>query len=250
MGAPLAASLIHSGIIAAFAVALALPALFRPARAYVVLVAALAFVDVFATVWPSFSGTPLHVIGAYWNWNGKLVDFVVLALVAALFVLTGLFTRQELGATFTQRPGAWRAVLFVMAPLLVLDAFAVWKLAPHEALNAEKIAYELTMPGLAEELCYRGLLLALFERMFVSTKTILGAKVGYGAIATSLLFAADHTISVNQALHVSFDPGSAAFPLVIGFLLVWIRARSGSLVLPVVFHNILNAISSIVPAFG
>ena len=221
------------------------PALRRPAL--VLLAAALAFLDAFTTAWPGFRGTPLHVIGGNWNWSGKLLDFAVLVAVAALFVVTGLFTRQELGATVVQRPGAWVALL-VMALLLVLDAFAVWKLAPHEALNAETIGYQLTMPGLTEELYFRGLLLALFDRMFVPTRTILGAKMGYGAIATSLAFGAVHMVSVNRALHVDFEPVAGAMPIVVGFVLVWIRARSGSLVLPVVFHSALNAVAHAVPA--
>ncbi len=203
MDASLSASLIQSGLATGIIAALALPALRPPGRALLLPVAALAFLDVFATVWPAFRGTPLHFIGGSWNWNGKLVDLAVLAVVAALFVVTGLFTRQELGATFVQSPGTWRAVLFAMAPLLCLFVFAVWKLAPHEPLDAETIGYQLTMPGLTEELAYRGLLLALFDRMFVPARTILGAKMGYGALATSLAFAALRTISVNRALHVS-----------------------------------------------
>lgn len=249
MNAPLIASLMHAGMSAGIALVLALPALSRRGRWLVAVVAVITFLHVFATAWPNFIGTPLDFIGGNWNWSGKLIDFGVLLIVALVFVVTGLFSRPELGLTFKQRAGTWRAMLFVTVPLLVLFGVAVWKMTSHEVPTIETVAYQATMPGLAEELFYRGLLLALFDRMFPPGRSILGAKLGYGAVATSILFASAHAFDVSHSLHVSFSLTAGLFPLGFAFVAVWIRARSGSLAVPVVFHNLVNVMANVIPAF-
>ncbi|HEY3776570.1 MAG TPA: CPBP family intramembrane glutamic endopeptidase [Rhizomicrobium sp.] len=249
MNVPLYASLCDAGIAAGIVLLLALPAIFRPARALIAIAVAVAFLDDFATVWPNVRGSPLDIIHGRWNWNGKLLDIVVLLVIAAIFVRARLFTRRELGLTLVQRPGTGRALLFYIVPLLVLFTIAVWKFSSHEVPHLETVAYEVTLPGMAEELYFRGLLLALFDRMFPPSRTILGAPMGYGAIATSLVFGAVHTFSVSGSLHVEFSAVAGLWPFVVGLILAWIRARSGSLLLPILYHNATNTIGVVLPAF-
>lgn len=249
MDAPLAASLIESAITAGVVLVLAFPAFFRRRRALVLVAVALTFLDSFATAWPNFRGSSLAFIGGHWNWSGKLIDLAVLLLVAALFVVTGLFTRRESGLTFAQRPGTGRAVLFVIVPYMALIAFVAWKLSPHEVPTAETLAFEATLPGLTEELFFRGLLLALFDRMFPPGRMIFGATMGYGAIATSIAFAAVHAFGVGRSLRVEFALLAAIPPLLGALVGAWIRARSGSLLVPVLSHNVSNVVAEIAPMF-
>lgn len=249
MNAPLAASLIESAIAAGVVMVLVLPAMFRRHKAIALLTVLIAFLDTFARAWPRFRGTPLYFIHGDWDWNGKLFDFLVLLIFVAMFIATGLFTRQQLGLTLKQRPDTWRAVLFVILPLIVLTDAAVLSFAHHEVPSAEAIAYQLTLPGVTEELAYRGLLLALFDRMFPPSSTILGAKMGYGAIAVSLAFASVHSYLADRSLHIAFFPLFAISPLIGSFLGAWIRARSGSLVVPALAHNLSNTVTTVIPAF-
>jgi uncharacterized protein len=246
--APLMASIAQAGIVSLIVLALAAPALFRRRFGLVLLAWLTAFVDTFASDWPRFLGTPLSIIHGNWDWNGKLFDLLCLICIAAIFVATGLFSREDMGLKLRQRPGSWRAALFVIVPaLIVIDAVVLY-FAPHAGFTAEDVAYQMTLPGIVEEIFWRGILLAIFDRMFAPNLTILGAKVGYGAVATSLAFAAVHTFEVDRALHIRFFVLYGSSPLVGALFGAWLRARSGSVALPALAHNISNTVTTVVPA--
>jgi len=59
-------------------------------------------------------------------------------------------------------------------------------------VTVEKWLFEATMPGLDEELFWRGLLLALLTRSFGAGKELARATFGPAEIAITLLFAAAH----------------------------------------------------------
>lgn len=249
MPATLAASLADAILFSVLAAVLARRAWLGRSRALALWMVTVVFADEFAVDWPHFRNSPLNIIPGNWNWNGKLLELVVLVAFTVALLVSGIFTRQELGLTFRQRPGTWRAVIFGILPFLVLLDAMVLFFAQHEVPSGETIAFQLTLPGLTEELAYRGLLLALFDRMFPPTRTILGAKMGYGAIATSLMFFAVHAVSVDKSLHVGFDPLNGTSALIGSFVGVWIRARSGSLVIPVLAHNLSNTAVTVGTAF-
>jgi len=248
MNSALVASLADAGLAASIVAVLALPAIFRGRLLLALLAVLLAFGDDFFTDWGSYRASPLYLVHGSWNWNGKAFDLVFLLLAAFVLVASGLFDRKQLGLTWRQKRGTFLAVLLVIVPFIAIVDIIVIRLGGHQAFTWEDVAFQMTMPGFTEELFYRGLLLALFDRMFAARVKILGAELGYGAIATSLAFAAVHAIGVDKSLHLSFEP-LAASPLAGAFVAAWIRARSGSLVVPIVAHNISNTVVTVVPGF-
>jgi hypothetical protein len=243
------ASLLSSALSAGFVLLLTLPALRGPNRRWLLLAPLLAFLDEFSTTFPGYRTSPLHIIAGDWNWEGKIVNLVVLIAIAAFFIALGTFTRQDIGLTLRQRPGTGRAILLVVIPFLALIAAVAFLTAGHEVPTAETIAFQATLPGLGEELFFRGLLLAVFDRLFPPTRTILNAKLGYGAIATSLAFTFVHVCNVHRSLAIDWEFAAGISPLVGAFIGAWLRARTGSLVVPVAAHNAGNLISTFVPMF-
>jgi membrane protease YdiL (CAAX protease family) len=242
------ASLLSSSLSAGFVLLLALPALFGPNRRWLLLAPVLAFIDEFSTTFPGYRTSPLHIIAGQWNWEGKIVNLVVLVAIAVFFIARGTFTRQDLGLTLRQRPGTGRAVLLVVIPFLLLIAAVAFATASHEVPAAEAIAFQATLPGLGEELFFRGLLLAVFDRLFPPARTIWNARIGYGVVATSLAFAFVHVCNVHRApLAIDWEFAAGISPLVGAFIGAWVRARTGSLVVPVLAHNAGNLISTFVP---
>jgi len=249
MDSALVASLADAGLAAAIVAALALPAVFRGRLLLALLAVLLAFGDDFITDWGHYKTSPLNLIAGSWNWNGKAFDLVFLVLAAFVLVASGLFNREQLGLAWRQKRGTFLAVLLVIVPFIAIVDAIVIRMSGHQAFTWEDVAFQMTMPGFTEELFYRGLLLALFDRMFATPVKVLGTELGYGAIATSLAFAAVHAIGVDKSLHLTFEPLAAASPLVGAFVAVWIRARSGSLVVPMLAHNISNTVVTVVPGF-
>ncbi|WP_157887102.1 CPBP family intramembrane glutamic endopeptidase [Hymenobacter sp. PAMC 26628] len=102
------------------------------------------------------------------------------------------------------------------------------------------------MPGLTEELAFRGVLLALLDRAFAGRVRVLGADMGWGAVASSLVFGLCHGLRVSPDLHVALQLLPMAIPTVGRFVLAWCRARSGSLLLPIFVHSGMNEAAQLV----
>ena len=110
-------------------------------------------------------------------------------------------------------------------------------LGEDASFSKEELAYQATMPGLAEEISFRGVLLTLFNRSLGCPFTLLGARVGWGLVVQAVLFTIPHCIS--PALHFNLW-GLMTFPMAIAF--GWITERSGSLLPAIVTHNIGNTL--------
>lgn len=173
-----------------------------------------------------------------WNWQGKLLEvFWVLAVVA---VSRGLSLR-DIGLTSPLRP-RWRAPVLIVGAVTLAIPLAFLLLGARDTLTAEGWAFEATLPGLAEELVYRGVLLELCDRAMGRPWRIAGADVGWGLIVTTAMFAAGHAISISRTGDLTIEPLLAAGPLIGGLLAAWARARIGSLVPLIVLHNASNLV--------
>jgi membrane protease YdiL (CAAX protease family) len=227
---------------------LCLPALRNPdARRWIPVIILMSVLDSVATLLPLYVHA-LQFPNVHWNWGGKVLDIAVMLAAATIFILTRHFTARDFGLTFRQAPRSWRAVLFMMIPYLIVMAVLTAKwFGETTPQTAETIWYEATMPGLAEELLWRGILLALLDRMFTARFKLANAEIGYGAIALTLVFALVHGLHFDKTLAVQTDWMNALMAGVTGFALVWLRLRSKSLVLPVVLHNATNVILETVP---
>jgi uncharacterized protein len=228
----------------------ALPGLAVPGRRkWVAVIVVAAAIDIFATLAPSFLPV-LRIAGAHWNWTGKAIDVAAMLVVCAVLVHTGAFHARDIGLTFRQAPGTMRALVVVILPFLVAVTTLTLKATGNvQPPTLETLAFQATMPGLAEELAYRGVQLALFDRIFARRFRFIGAELGYGAIVVAVVFGLMHGASFSQgtALHISASTTVGA--AIIGFVLAWLRERTRSLVGPIVVHNITGLIGVAVPLF-
>lgn len=172
----------------------------------------------------------------HWNWLGKIFA-IVIALIG--LAATGFLSRSETGLTLRQRTGS----LLPAAAGIVLICIFAWafeaSLQDGTDLSAERLLFQGLMPGLDEELVYRGIMLALFARAFATEWQIAGARIGVADIVVTFLFAAGHGLFVTQG-GLTFGWHGLIEAGVIGFGLVWLRRRTGSLLAPVIAHNLVN----------
>ena len=171
------------------------------------------------------------------NWQGKLLALLATLAVAAL----PAFGWRRVGMTLAQAPGSLKAALPVL--LLYCGFFAALALAfPGAPESREEILFQLTMPGLEEELFYRGILLFALDRAFAGRWRFLGVDWGWGAALSSMLFGLTHAFGYADA-GFGFDPLYMALTALPSLIAVWLRLRTGSLLLPVLVHNFGNSIS-------
>lgn len=188
-----------------------------------------------------YGALPDIFAGSAWNWQGKLL---ALAATLAIAAHPALGWRRA-GLTLRQNPGSLRSCL----PVVVLYCLFFLGLAlsfPNEPASTERLAFQLTMPGFEEEPFYRGLLLLALNEAFRGRIRLLGIGWGWGAVLSCALFGLAHAFGYSAEDGFSFDALTMALTAIPSFLAVWLRERSGSVLLPVVVHNFGNSILAMV----
>jgi membrane protease YdiL (CAAX protease family) len=122
-------------------------------------------------------------------------------------------------------------------PPALARALAPYGAPAHPALRlpdgiAERIATQLLVVALPEELFYRGWMQEGWARSAPSRGvSVLGARLGAGFVWTQALFAAGHLVVLQPWRLGTFFPG---------LLFGWLRARTGDVAAPVVAHALSN----------
>ncbi len=180
------------------------------------------------------------LVGGTWNWQGKLMALATSMAVAAL----PAFGLRQVGVTLSHAAGSLKAAA-PMAAAYCAFFVLIALLFPAEPVSAEDLAFQLTMPGLEEELFYRGVLMFALDQAFRGRKRLLGVDCGWGAVLSCLLFGLTHAFGYSDGVF-SFDPVTMALTAMPSFIAVWIRLRTGSLLLPVLLHNFGNSLSLVI----
>lgn len=123
-----------------------------------------------------------EMIGGSWNWQGKLLALCATLAIASL----PAFGWRRAGFTLFQEPGSLRAAMPVAA-LYCAFFIAIALAFPGGPADVETAAFQLTMPGIEEELFYRGILLLALDQAFRGPKTVSRRRLGLGRRA--VLFA-------------------------------------------------------------
>ena len=171
-----------------------------------------------------------------WNWYGKL-----LGIAAAMFFIMVLpnVSFGAAGVTLKQKKNSVLPAIVVT----LLWAGIIWgsefltKDGGHT--DFESLAFQATMPGLSEELMFRGLLLVMLNQAFDFQWSALGAKLGAGAILTSILFGLVHGLGVNDG-GIYFYIVPILVTGLAGLVFAFLKERTGSLLFPIAAHNLTN----------
>ena len=169
------------------------------------------------------------------NWSGKL--YSILFALALLYLFRTRLTRDDVGLTFRQKEGSLLPSVVVVAALGAW-AYFVGISSPKGQLDVEVLAYLAIMPGLNEELIYRGVLLGILDKVTPGNLRFLEAPVGWGIVITSLLFALLHGFWFDSSLAIHVNGIALRNSLISGFIFAWLRARTGSLVMPIIAHGV------------
>jgi uncharacterized protein len=182
----------------------------------------------------------------HFNWTGKILELVTSLLAIALLVGLDKWKLEEFGLRWSFNSGTGRDVLRFLVPVLMVELIALRFIVPGEIPSLENHFFQLTAPGITEELAFRGVLLALLDRAFPRRVGLVGAKLGWSAVVTSVLFGLWHGLDVDAHFKISLEIAPMVIPTVGGFVLAWCRERSGSLILPILAHSGMNEIANLV----
>jgi hypothetical protein len=179
-----------------------------------------------------------QLIDLEWNWEGKFLEALWPSVAVYLFKW---LTPKEVGYLLPKKPLSWviGATLGLALAFfgLIIDVAMGTK---NDFPSMETLIFQFTLPGIAEESVYRGILLAVFNRYFGHFGKLFGAPIGWGLIFTTLLFTGLHVVHPTKL--IIFDFGIIIPVTLAGFVFGWIREKTGSIWPAVLAHNFANGI--------
>lgn len=205
-----------------------------------------------------FTATASNPLHHPLSWAGKVAGL----LVSVIFLGERWVTPAAAGLR-GPRAGSLRVVGLVVgvAFLAVLANAYLLRHAFAVLWWHERLFYSL-VPGVEEELFYRGVLLGLLGPVFARTIPLAGTRTTWGGLVSVLLFGLGHGLkfypiydAVNNVLlshaHLAthilwwqpllyFLLTETAYPLVMGLLFLWVRERTGSVWAAMAAHCLLN----------
>jgi hypothetical protein len=180
---------------------------------------------------------PLNPEGANWNWMGKLLPIVTGLIFLWVYRKQGL---EKFNFTLRQKPGSVRPVVIAGVIVTILSCVVTYLLSGKEAWDAETLLYQVTMPGFEEELNFRGIYLGLLNLAFLHKINSSKFRLSYGLLITSIIFGLVHGLNIDYSYSLSFSWLAFIFPFIGGCVFGWMAERTGSILLPIVFHNTAN----------
>lgn len=204
------------------------------------------------------SGAPLNdLFQLEWNWIGKLIAFFV--GVATIALWPGI-SWKEVGVT-APRKGSWLQVFKFLAPIFAFILIASVLLTVffnQQSLDmtldqrgtnmiVETFLFYAIIPGLEEELIFRGLLWVLVAQALPGSTRLSGVEVGWNFLIVTLIFATFHGVTFDANLNFVFDPLYIILAGIGGIYFGLIRNYSGSLIPAIIFHNCFHLMTYIIP---
>lgn len=136
---------------------------------------------------------------------------------------------------------AWAALLAaVIFPPFWLGYRVYWDPSSPFTLRlppelADEIAAQLLVVALPEEAFFRGYLQSALDRAFPPRFRVLGAALGAGWLISAAIFALGHVLTIRHPARLA-----VFFP---ALLFGWLRARTGGVGAPILFHAACNLFS-------
>lgn len=188
----------------------------------------------------------LEFLGLKFTWIGK-----ILSLILSLGIVFSVSkeNREEIGFTTKSNSGKQLkfGVLFFLGFLLFDVIFKLILFPKGGAFDLETFAFQATMPGLTEEIVFRGISLWLLDKAFLPKWDFKGIKFGWGFIIVTLLFGIGHGVFLTEEYQFKIDIITIVYLTIISSLSLGVlRKFSGNLVYPALGHNTINLINAII----
>lgn len=183
---------------------------------------------------------PSALANLHYNWIQKGLVFLVCA-----FIIWRSKKSDQCGMQIPDKPSGFALALLIGILFAGLDLL----LNQNDPMRVDRetVFFQLTMPGLQEEILYRGLMLYFLDKSLGTPWKFLGVQFGWGAILTSALFAFGHLMIFDPNLQLQIDPSPLAWINQFSFALVmcWLRYYTNSAWTAVLAHNLDNGLMAL-----
>ena len=154
--------------------------------------------------------------------------------IAIYFIFRQQFKDNDF-FTFKQNKEGLKAALKVACALSLSGILSI------KEFNLETLLFQITMPGIDEEIMFRGILLGL---MCSALRNNNKAYKNPAIIINGILFGLAHSL-VFQNGKVAFNTGAFIGTGMIGYALAYITIKTRSILIPMLTHNLSNFLKNL-----
>lgn len=178
-----------------------------------------------------------NFIGGSWNWDGKV--YSIACGIAMYFVFRKQFSQNNF-FTFKQneagvKPAMWTA--FIIIAIRILGGALNSKV-----FDLETLLFQISMPGIDEEIVFRGILLGL---MCSSLRGGRSTALNPAIVINTILFGLVHAWNYQNGA-LDFNWSSFIATGIVGYVLTYITLKTRSILLAVLTHNLCNFFPNLV----
>lgn len=187
-----------------------------------------------------------EIIGLKFAWIGK---FISLLLALIIIFAVNKSDRIEIGFTIhsNSKKQIRLGVLVFLGFLLFDFVFKLILFPKGGPFDLETFVFQATLPGLTEEIAFRGIQLWMLDKVFPAKWNFKGIKFGWGFIIVTVLFGLAHGMALTADYEFKFDLVTIIYLTLISSLsLGLLRKFSGNLIYPIVGHNVINILNAII----
>lgn len=200
---------------------------------YLGLFALIYFIYELVLVLPRFYPV-LYVTDSNWNWEGKFLG-IVWGVISYLLVKKSLKNHDYI--TLKQDKQGFKPAL-IAGIIVVLIAIGLWMYYDEkEDFDWDTLAYQLTLPGIDEELMFRGVLFGLLLNALKDHIRYFGNPSIW---LTALLFGFIHGFRLDENFEVQFSYVAILQTGFAGWVWAWMTLKSRSILLAIFSHNLSN----------
>lgn len=181
----------------------------------------------------------LNFIDSKWNWEGKILG--ILFGIVCYFVFRNFFKENDF-FTLRQNMENFKKTLLVAVFAVLIVTIIAYFMGSSE-FNGETLAFQLTMPGIDEEIMFRGILLGLLMTALRDKFPFLDNP---GVLLTAVLFGFMHALTMDKDYSISFEPIYFIHTGIGGFIFGWITLKTRSILLAVLVHGAANFLAALV----
>ncbi|GET46676.1 CPBP family intramembrane glutamic endopeptidase [Capnocytophaga felis] len=178
------------------------------------------------------------IVESRWNWEGKALG-VICGIGCYLFFRR--YFRENDFFTIRQNKENFKPSLIVAVGVVLLST-VVWFLLGKSEFDVETLAFQISLPGVDEEIIFRGILLGLLASSLKEKTAFVGNP---SVLLTAILFGFMHGLTLDKNYAVDFDFIYFIQTAFAGYLWGWITLKSRSILLAILSHNFSNFLGTL-----
>lgn len=184
-----------------------------------------------AALTAQFQFGALNIIHGNWNWDGKIYGTLCGVVMYSLF-------RREFADNnfFTLRQDTKGLKSALKVAIAIMCVSVLGGIVNDKEFNLETLLFQISMPGLDEEMMYRGVMLGL---MCSALRTGNAAWRNPAIVINAILFGLVHSLSFSDGA-LQINAMNFVWTGIVGYGLGYMTIKTRSIVIPMLTHNLYN----------